>query len=146
MEIRTDNRQNRYEISLDRIHKKATVILNALNSPDGELSVLIVDDAQIASLNKKFLDREGPTNVIAFPMGEGLFSHVNPQLLGDVVISIETASREAESAGIDLEKRMTQLLVHGILHLFGYDHEKNKQDALRMNAKSKALLKSTEHL
>lgn len=117
-----------------------------MDSPEGELSILIVDDSQIASLNKKYLNREGPTNVIAFPMQEGQFSDVNPQLLGDIVISVETACKEGELSGISTEERLTQLLVHGILHLFGYDHEKIEREAPRMEAKSEELLKLIEHV
>lgn len=116
------------------------VILGALNCPDGELSILIVDDPQIENLNRKYLNRNGPTNVIAFPMREGEFSHLSPQLLGDVVISTDTAAREAQNAGITMEQRFNELLVHGILHLFGYDHETSDRDALSMERKSRELL------
>jgi probable rRNA maturation factor len=99
-----------------------------------------VDDPQIGAMNQRFLSRSGPTNVIAFPMREGRFSDLTPALLGDVVISVDTADREARAAGLELDQRLTQLLVHGILHLCGYDHEKNSADARRMAAKSRALL------
>jgi len=111
-----------------------------LDSPDSELSILIVDDREIAELNEEYLDRKGPTNVIAFPMQEGEFSRINPFLLGDVVISVETAAREGEEAGIPLEERMDELLVHGILHLFGFDHEKTEKEARKMEKKTLALI------
>ncbi len=160
-----------------------------MESPDGELSILVVDDVQIAQLNKEYLGREGPTNVMAFPQegrgvkGEGQISgpgedmppelfgdtsirvspgasgtfvgrgrawegaqagdeDMPPQLFGDVVISAETAAREAELGGIAMEERFLQLLVHGILHLFGYDHENDEDEAARMEAKSEAILGS----
>ena len=91
-------------------------------------------------MNWKFLGREGPTNVIAFPMQEGRFSGLSPNLLGDVVISVDTAHREARAAGLALDERVAQLLVHGMLHLYGYDHEHDAADARRMAAKSRALL------
>lgn len=116
-------------------------ILNALACPDAELSILIVDDPEIGALNKKYLHRHGPTNVIAFPMRTDQFKNIAPQLLGDVVISIETAAREGEIAGISMEERVTQLLVHGILHLLGFDHEKNKTHADKMEKKSNEILK-----
>lgn len=112
-----------------------------MDSPDGELSILIVDDAEIAVLNKKYLTRCGPTNVIAFPMLNGDFSYITPHLLGDVVISIETAHQEGKMSGISTEARFMQLLVHGILHLFGYDHEKSNEAAHEMETKSRELLK-----
>jgi probable rRNA maturation factor len=123
------------------MRRTARTLLNSLGLPEGELSVLLVDDSQIASLNRAHLNREGPTNVIAFPMREGRFAHLNPGLLGDVVISVDTAGREAAQAGLDLEVRLTQLLVHGLLHLCGYDHEQHAADARRMAAKSRQLLK-----
>jgi probable rRNA maturation factor len=112
-----------------------------LDCPDGELSVLIVDDPQIAELNRQYLHREGPTNVIAFPMQEGEFPHITPNLLGDVVISVDTAEREAISAGMSLEDRFLELLIHGILHLFGYDHETDEAEAKLMEEKALALFR-----
>jgi probable rRNA maturation factor len=115
-----------------------------LDCLDAELSILIVDDPQIAKLNKQYLHRNGPTNVIAFPMRTDPFSNINPELLGDVVISIETAEKEGKSIGISMEERFTQLLVHGILHLLGYDHETTEQDADKMEKKSEEILKLIE--
>ena len=115
------------------------VIIGALDCPEGEISILIVDDPQIEKLNRKHLNRTGPTNVIAFPMREGEFSHLSPQLLGDVVISTDTASKEAQNSGMSMEQRFKELLVHGILHLFGYDHETSDQDARKMEKKSREL-------
>ncbi|MBW2192693.1 MAG: rRNA maturation RNase YbeY [Deltaproteobacteria bacterium] len=144
MAVLIDDRQSKLKAIPKEIQKKAQAILNALGCPDGELSILIADDSQIAILNKKYLNRSGPTNVIAFPMQEGEFSTMTPQLLGDVVISIETAEREGQMAGIQTEERFTQLLIHGILHLFGYDHEKDERESLRMDRKSNELIKLIE--
>jgi len=144
MEILIDDRQKEYKIVKAKLQKRAQAVLNALGSPEGELSILVVDDSEIKTLNKNYLNRSGPTNVIAFPMKEGDFSDINPQLLGDVVISIETAGREALQSGISTEERFTQLLVHGILHLFGFDHEKSEQDARKMEKKSNELLRLIE--
>jgi probable rRNA maturation factor len=110
-----------------------------LGCRNGEVSILIVDDDQIAKINQTYLNRAGPTNVIAFPMREGKFSHINPQLLGDVVISIETANREASLSELSMASRFSQLLVHGILHLMGYDHEQTEEQAHRMEEKSREL-------
>ena len=120
--------------------KRAQAALNALGCPDSELSILLLDDPQIANLNKAYLNREGPTNVIAFPMQEGPFAEVTPHLLGDVVISLETAEREGAAAGISMEERLAELLVHGILHLCGYDHEVSEEEELRMEEKSREIL------
>jgi probable rRNA maturation factor len=141
MEVLIDNRQNKYKISMTKIQQKATDILNALDYHDAELSILIVDDPQIEILNKKYLRRYGPTNVIAFPMQTDPFSNINPELLGDVVISIETAEKEGTTIGISTEERFIQLLVHGILHLLGYDHETSEAEADKMEKKTDEILK-----
>ena len=122
------------------MEKTAQAILNALASPDAELSILMVDDPQIEELNRTYLHRQGPTNVIAFPMREGSFSDINPQLLGDVVISTDTAATEAGAMGIAVDTRIHELLVHGILHLFGYDHEHDDQQARCMEEKSAEIM------
>ena len=140
MEVLIDNKQSRHKISPKKIQQAAQVILNALDFPEGEISILLVDDPQITILNQKYLDRQGPTNVIAFAMREGEFPHLTPHLLGDVVISMDTAAREAQEAGLSRECRFNELLIHGILHLFGYDHEDSEKEALRMEEKSRELL------
>jgi probable rRNA maturation factor len=111
-----------------------------LDCPDSEISILIVDDPQIAELNRQYLNREGPTNVIAFAMREGEFPDLSPHLLGDVVISMDTAAREARIAAMSLQRRFNELLVHGILHLMGYDHETTEDDARKMEDKSREIL------
>jgi probable rRNA maturation factor len=74
-------------------------------------------------------------------MREGEFSHFSPQLLGDVVISTDMAAKEAQYSGMNLEQRFNELLVHGILHLFGFDHETSEQDAQEMEIKNQELLR-----
>jgi len=121
MVIHIEDRQSRHRTNKLEIKKKARLILEALGMPDVELSILIVDDDQMAEFNKTYLHRSGPTNVMAFPMREGPFAEVNPNLLGDVVISLDTTCREAGAGHLTQELRFDQLLVHGILHLFGFD-------------------------
>ncbi len=122
------------------MRKTAQAVLDALGFPDGELSILIVDDAEIADLNATYLHRSGPTNVIAFSMREGDFPQISPHMLGDVVISAQTARREAGAAGIPFRERFVQLIVHGVLHLFGYDHEGPEAAAAEMERKTADLL------
>lgn len=107
-------------------------ILNASGCPDGELSVLIVDDAEIRLLNRDYLRKDRPTNVISFAMREGEAGAIQPNLLGDVVISAETAARDAAEAGLAFESEVCFLLLHGILHLLGYDHERGTEAEARL--------------
>lgn len=107
-----------------------------MGRPDAELSILVVDDDGIAEINRQYLGRTGPTNVISFPMNEGGFDDLNPDMLGDVVISVDTAEREASDAGIEITERFDDLLIHGILHLLGYDHVTGEEDEKKMAEKS----------
>jgi probable rRNA maturation factor len=118
--------------------------LDALKRPDAELSILLVGEREIAGMNLAFLNRHGPTNVIAFPMREGAYGDLTPNLLGDVVICVDTAHRESRLAGRTLAERLTELLVHGVLHLCGYDHENGGSPARRMAAQSRRLVKKIE--
>lgn len=146
MAVLIDNQQSRHRIPIEKIRREAKAILNALGNPEDELSIVYVDDDRITELNRTYLHRQGPTNVISFPMQEGDFSDLSPQLLGDVVISVDTAFREAESAQIPMTQRLTELLVHGVLHLYGYDHEKENSDAAAMEEKTRELLELLKFL
>jgi len=118
-------------------------ILSALGCPDDtELSVSIVGDRSIRIINRDYLGRDKPTNVISFPLQEGDCSGINPNALGDVVISADTAAHEAEEGGIDFFERLSFLLLHGILHLCGYDHERSGEAAAKkMERKERQLFK-----
>ena len=144
MDVLIDNQHEQHEIDLEEIRKTAEIILNTLDKAETELSILITDDLKIAELNECYLNRKGPTNVIAFPMQAGEFTQINPYLLGDVVISTDTAAKEGRTAGIGTAMRFRELLVHGILHLCGYDHEESEREALRMEKKADLLLQAIE--
>jgi probable rRNA maturation factor len=116
-----------------------------LGYPEAELSLLLVDDAEITVLNREYLGRGRPTNVISFPMQEGPFGEVSPNLLGDVVISVETVAAEADQGGYTPEEMLDFYLIHGILHLVGYDHEGAAEDAAHMEAKTKELWEALGH-
>jgi len=102
---------------------------------------LLTDDPTIAELNQRYLGRTGPTNVIAFPMHEGPYGDINPHLLGDVVISTETTQRQAQEAGLPACDMLDRLIVHGILHLVGYDHEKSQEEKHRMEQKEQEIIR-----
>lgn len=109
-------------------------------SPEKELSVLFTDDNHISKLNRHYLKKEGPTNVLAFPMEEKSSPGIDSPMLGDVVISVDSAQREAEEFGEELESTIDRLLIHGVLHLMGYDHEKTLEGARRMEKEEKRLI------
>ncbi len=115
-------------------------VLNDLGCHDGELSILFTDDRGIAELNRRYLGREGPTNVLAFPMSPGPLSDVSTGMLGDIVISVERAAQEAEQWGDSHEDCIYRLLIHGILHLLDYDHEGTPEEAERMDREQARLI------
>jgi probable rRNA maturation factor len=103
-----------------------------LGCHDKELSVLFTDDEHMAQLNHQFRGRPGPTNVLAFPMADETGEEVETPMLGDVVISVDTARRESRDLEEPLEETINRLLIHGILHLLGFDHERSEAEACRM--------------
>jgi probable rRNA maturation factor len=113
--------------------------LTELGLLEAELSLLFVNDLQIQRLNRRYLHRDQPTNVLAFPMREGEFSTLHPHLLGDLVISVETAKRQSNRFGLDKAEMVILLMIHGVLHLIGYDHEGTKKQAREMTLKQKEL-------
>ncbi len=115
-------------------------VLGDLACHNKELSILFTDDDRIARLNNRYLEREGPTNVLAFPMAVGLSPKWESTMLGDVVISIDTAVRESKESGEPLAYTIDRLLIHGVLHLLGYDHEKSVSEARRMENEEKRLM------
>ena len=114
--------------------------MGELELQNPEISILLLDNPQIAELNKAYLDRKGPTDVISFPMNDGTFPNVQPQILGDVVISVETAFSQAAEKQWPVQEEIAALLIHGILHLLGYDHETSDSENKRMKKMEIAIL------
>jgi probable rRNA maturation factor len=139
MQIWIDIQHAESAIPEEWVERTVESILGALELREAEVSILLVDDPEIARLNRQYLERTGPTNVISFSQREGEGTQMNPHLLGDVVISLDTCRREAEEGGIPFEERLQHLLIHGILHLLGYDHEGDEEEARRMEAEEQRM-------
>ena len=140
MNIAIMNRQRRLKVATKSLRAAAVKILSDLGCTSSELSVAIVGDRTMRILNRDYLQKDRATNVISFSMQEGECAAINPDMLGDVVISADTAAREAADGGISFTERLVFLLLHGILHLAGYDHERSgEQEARRMEAKEREL-------
>lgn len=112
---------------------------------ESELSILVVDDEEMRRINREYRDVDAPTDVLAFPMHEGEFGDVAPELLGDVVISAPTAAAMAQEHGCPLAAVLDLLLVHGTLHLVGYDHRGNAGETAKMFQKTLQLLEDLGH-
>jgi rRNA maturation RNase YbeY len=135
------NRQRRIRVQTREISVSARKILLSLGCLKAELSLLLTDDVQMRALNKQYRKINRPTDVLAFPMLEGDAFPPRSQLLGDVVISLETAGRQAKEAGHSLGREVKILLIHGILHLLGYNHEGSEEAARLVERKTRAVLK-----
>jgi probable rRNA maturation factor len=121
-----------------RVERWAERMLAALALPSAVLSVHVCDDATIHALNRQYRRKDKPTDVLAFAAREARGFLVPPELLGDVVISIETAARQAAAAGKGLDEELAMLLAHGLLHLLGDDH-RDRREERRMTARTDAL-------
>ena len=125
------------------LRQAATKALSILGCADAELSILITGDMKMRRLNRQWRGIDKTTDVLSFSMleGEGTMRAPDaPLVLGDIVISAPRALAQAVEAGHSLEEEMLFLLVHGILHIFGYDHEKGGNEKRRMEKKQKELL------
>ncbi len=183
MPVLLQNRQRAVAVNCAWLGRTAEAVLAAARLGAAELSLVLVSDRRMRSLNRRYRQKDRTTDVLAFPMqrapltltlslqgrgeekrrvrvlrkstevsnippptegegqGEGDSLRM-PVLLGDVVISMETAKRQAAALGHSLRDEVARLLVHGVLHLLGYDHERSERDALLMARKEKAVLKA----
>ena len=116
----TRKRNLKHSVPSSLIERLGRAMLIELELPDAELSVLLTDDRGIQELNRQHREKDKPTDVLAFPMAEGVPDPAG--ILGDVVISLDTADRQARSRGRPLVEEVRFLLAHGVLHLVGYDH------------------------
>ncbi len=128
------------------IRKACTATLKVENFPDdAEVNVTFVDDAEIKKLNTEFRNIEKSTDVLSFPLGEDGVYDINPEnnakMLGDIVISVEHAVKQADIFGHGLDREIGYLTVHSMLHLLGYDHIDNGLQKVRMREKEEAVLK-----
>lgn len=142
MKIRIANRQKRLKIDNRRIRSRVTRLLRLIDCADQELSITLVDDEAIRLLNRQYLHRDKPTNVLSFSLREGECGMVNPGMLGDIVISADTAMRDARKGSLTLEEEILFLIIHGLLHLTGYDHVRtSRADALKMKKREQELFR-----
>jgi probable rRNA maturation factor len=129
----------------ERAAAAAADVAPELGSPRLSASLLFTSDEEIHALNRDWRQRDKPTNVLSFPMLErddllDLAPEGPPELLGDIALAHQTCAREAAAKGVPLEDHAAHLIVHGLLHLAGYDHELSEQDAEAMEAlETKAL-------
>ncbi len=134
-------------MDLGELHSLAELVMREEGYPeDAEVTLIFVSEPEIASYNQRFLDREEPTDVLAFPVEEllpGVVPDLDPQgphlVLGDVIVAPAYVRRQAVDLGVTFEDEMALMVTHGILHLMGYDHTE-EEDAERMEAREREIL------
>ena len=150
MEIDVRNKCKSNIITTHRLKKITNNVLKLVLEEKGrtnaEVSIVFVDDGEMRNLNRNFRGINKSTDVLAFPMNTGKFANINPELLGDIVISVPTARKYAEMNERTLERELSVLLIHGVLHLLGYDHETAKEEVAMRELESEFITLVEEEL
>ena len=142
MAIFLHNKHSKIQIDNLDIKMKIDAIMANLNCLDKEISILLMSDNEIRQLNKKFRDYDKPTDVLSFPQKADEDPPIPGEIiLGDIAISLDTAKFQAKEHGLKLKEEIILLLIHGILHLLGYDHEISEQEENKMRNKTRELFK-----
>ena len=139
MPVFVRSRVRRVVIQDSAVRRLLQQLLKIIRESDSEVSIEFVGDAQMRRLNREYRGNDRTTDVLAFAFREA--GGPPSTMLGDVVVSIPMAERQAESLGHSLSEELVRLLIHGVLHLVGYDHERSKADARSMKRKEIGLWK-----
>jgi len=133
------NRQRKFPIPAARWETFATQALKALPVMNASATVVFVSDRAMAELNHRWRGKRGTTDVLSFPSAQDKFEKAEGLSLGDVVISVEQASRQARENKLSLNNEISQLILHGLLHLCGYDHstDKGKMNRLELRLRKR---------
>lgn len=139
MSVEVSVRQRKRKVDREAVRALAEHVLRAERRADATLSVTIVSDRKIAALHRDYLGVPGPTDVISFPLEDELDLGGASGVLGEVVVSADTAAREAKARGLPFERELLLYVAHGTLHLLGYD-DHAPRDRARMHRRQEALL------
>jgi len=131
MSVEVINRQRRFAVDKDRIGALAREVLRQVGREAPDVSIIFVNDKRIRQLNRDYRKKDKPTDVLSFSY-ESSDSRETGNYLGDVIISTETASRYASELGLSFKQEIEILIIHGLLHLCGYDHETDQGEMQRL--------------
>jgi len=140
MTIRVQNRQRTVAIHTAVVKRQVRRIMAYLGCSERELSVVFGSDRLLRELNRTYRHQDRATNVLAFPQHPTYEGEPVTAILGDVIVSLPTAAREACALQQSLEERVVYLLLHGMLHLLGYDHERSAAQRRQMEALERQVL------
>ncbi len=139
MPVLVRSQLRRARVDQPHLARLAQAILSSVGEASAALSLVLIGDRSMRRLNRQYRKKDRTTDVLAFSMREG--PGPSSSLIGDVVISVPTAMRQAGRMGRSLDEELSTLLVHGILHLCGYDHERSEREAQRMQRKERWVLR-----
>jgi probable rRNA maturation factor len=144
--IEVVNRQRLALIDANRVARLGDATLSAVGKPGSSLTVAFVRDRAIRDLNRRFRGSDRATDVLSFPGGSSADEHFSGgvDFLGDIVVSSDTALRQADEAGHSFQREVDELVIHGVLHLCGYDHENDRGEMNRLELKLRRKLISDE--
>jgi len=137
--IEVVNRQRKLPIDCERWQAFATKAMRVLPTEAPEVTVVFLSDRRMRQLNRVWRGKRGTTDVLSFPTGQDEFEKPGGSNLGDVVISVEQAARQAKENNLSLEQEIAQLILHGLIHLCGYDHSRDngEMDQLEITLRRK---------
>jgi probable rRNA maturation factor len=130
--IEVVNRQRKLPIDCERWRTFAAKALKVAPANGAGVTVAFVSDRAMLELNQRWRGKRGTTDVLSFPSAQDEFERVEGASLGDVVISVEQAARQAAENGLEFDEEVSQLILHGLLHLCGYDHEMDEGEMNRL--------------
>lgn len=125
MAIEVVNKQRLARIDARRLERLGDAALSSVGRENRHITIVFVRDREIRVLNRKYRQADHATDVLSFPAGDSVDTDAQ-SYLGDIAVSVETALRQAQAAGHSLERELDELLIHGVLHLSGYDHETDR--------------------
>ena len=144
MPVHMQSQVRRFTFDQAHLKRSARAILADVGEPSAELGILFVGNQRMRSLNRRYRGKDRTTDVLAFAMREA--PHSSTGLLGDVVIAVPEAARQAQQGRRSLDEELMVLLIHGILHLCGYDHERSEKEARRMHRRERMILQALSRL
>jgi len=139
--IEVVNRQRKLKVDCLRWQAFVVEAMQVMPVTATGVTVAFVSDRTIGELNRMWRHKQGPTDVLSFPVAQEAFEKLEGLELGDVVISVEQAARQAKENGLELETELAQLILHGLLHLCGYDHETDKGEMNRLELRLRRQLR-----
>ena len=139
MSVYIIDEQTECSIDCETLENQIKTILPLLNCKNKELSILLTNDKKIQELNKQYRNKNISTDVLSFSQTEGEEDGLKHNLLGDIVISTSTALRQSSEHNLSIYEEIVLLIIHGILHLLGFDHERSDEDGVYMKEKTSEL-------